>query len=55
MLLANTLAPVLIGLAGVALGTFFAQAIATGYVGRRASENKGWRAASISPAISWVG
>ena len=41
MLLANTLAPVLIGLAGVALGTFFAQAIATGYVGRRASENKG--------------
>jgi predicted MFS family arabinose efflux permease len=41
MLLASYLAPVLIGLALIALGTFFAQAVATGYVARKASENKG--------------
>jgi YNFM family putative membrane transporter len=41
MLLATALVPVLVGLALIALGTFFAQAVATGYVGRRASKNKG--------------
>jgi YNFM family putative membrane transporter len=41
MLVANQLTPVLIGLALIALGTFFAQAVATGYVGRAASETKG--------------
>jgi MFS transporter, YNFM family, putative membrane transport protein len=38
---ANQLTPVLIGLALIALGTFFTQAVATGYVGRAASETKG--------------
>jgi predicted MFS family arabinose efflux permease len=41
MLLASQLAPVLIGLALIALGTFFAQAVTTGYVGRNASQKKG--------------
>jgi predicted MFS family arabinose efflux permease len=41
MLLASHLVPVLMGLALIALGTFFAQAVATGYVGRAASEKKG--------------
>src|SRR3954447_19446590 len=41
MLLASNLALVLVGLALIAVGTFFAQAIATSYVGRRAFENKG--------------
>jgi predicted MFS family arabinose efflux permease len=41
MLLASHLVPVLIGLALIAIGTFFAQAVATGYVGRAASEKKG--------------
>jgi YNFM family putative membrane transporter len=41
MLLANQLTPVLIGLALIALGTFFAQAVTTGYVGRNAFEKKG--------------
>jgi predicted MFS family arabinose efflux permease len=41
MLLASNLALVLVGLALIAAGTFFAQAVATSYVGRRASNNKG--------------
>jgi predicted MFS family arabinose efflux permease len=41
MLLASNLAFVLVGLALIAVGTFFAQAVATSYVGRRAPENKG--------------
>jgi predicted MFS family arabinose efflux permease len=41
LLLARNLAPVLTGLALIAVGTFFAQAIATAYVGHRAPENKG--------------
>jgi MFS family permease len=41
MLLAGNLAFVLVGLALIAVGTFFAQAVATSYVGRRASDNKG--------------
>src|SRR5437660_1274846 len=41
MLLASHLTPVLIGLALIALGTIFAQAVVTGYVARTASEKKG--------------
>ncbi len=41
MLLAGNLPFVLVGLALIAVGTFFAQAVATSYVGRRASDNKG--------------
>ncbi|MGP1396260.1 MAG: MFS transporter [Inquilinaceae bacterium] len=39
MLLSSTLALVLIGLALIGVGTFFAQAAATGYVGRTARRN----------------
>ena len=41
MLLAGNLAFVLVGLALIAVGTFLAQAVATSYVGRRPSNNKG--------------
>lgn len=41
LMLAGTLAPVLVGMALVAVGTFFAQAAATGYVGRRAKTGRG--------------
>ena len=41
LMLAGTLAPVLAGMALVAVGTFFAQAAATGYVGRRATAERG--------------
>jgi predicted MFS family arabinose efflux permease len=41
LLLAASLTPVLIGLALIAVGTFFAQAVATGYVGRTASSARG--------------
>ena len=40
-LLAPTLAPVIAGMALVAIGTFFAQAIATGFVGRAATTDRG--------------
>jgi MFS transporter, YNFM family, putative membrane transport protein len=40
-LLADELAPVLIGLVLVALGTFFAQATATGFVSRSAGAQRG--------------
>jgi predicted MFS family arabinose efflux permease len=40
LLLAGTLAPVVIGLGLVGVGTFFAQAIATGFVGRAAEQNR---------------
>ncbi len=41
LLLTSHLAAVLIGLALVGIGTFFAQAVATGFVGRAATEDKG--------------
>jgi predicted MFS family arabinose efflux permease len=41
LLLSSHLAAVLIGMVLVAVGTFFAQAVATGFVGRAASENRG--------------
>jgi YNFM family putative membrane transporter len=41
LLLWSSLGPVLLGLALIALGTFFAQAVATGYVGRNATESRG--------------
>src|SRR3954454_7923120 len=53
MLVANQLTAVLIGLALIALGTFFAQAVATGYVGRAASETK--NAADPSPLPNSLG
>jgi YNFM family putative membrane transporter len=40
LLLAPTLTPVLAGMALVAAGTFFAQAVATGFVSRAATDNK---------------
>jgi YNFM family putative membrane transporter len=40
LLLASTLAPVLAGMVLVAAGTFFAQAVATGFVSRAAKDNK---------------
>lgn len=39
--LAPSLAPVLVGLTLVGAGTFFAQAVASGYVGRNATEDRG--------------
>jgi predicted MFS family arabinose efflux permease len=41
LLLASSLAPVLGGMALVAIGTFFAQATATGFVGRAATTDRG--------------
>ncbi|HKS65357.1 MAG TPA: MFS transporter [Xanthobacteraceae bacterium] len=41
LLLTGQLPSVLIGLAVVGIGTFFAQAVATGFVGRAATEDKG--------------
>ena len=41
LMLAGTLAPVLAGMVLIAVGTFFAQAAATGYVGRRAKSERG--------------
>jgi MFS transporter, YNFM family, putative membrane transport protein len=41
LVLARSLAPVLAGLALVAAGTFFAQAVATGFVGRTATTDRG--------------
>jgi predicted MFS family arabinose efflux permease len=41
LLLWSSLVPVLLGLVLVAIGTFFAQAVATGFVGGSAAENKG--------------
>ena len=41
LLLTANLPIVLVGLALVAAGTFFAQAVATGFVGRTASANRG--------------
>jgi predicted MFS family arabinose efflux permease len=41
LLLASSLAPVLYGMVMVASGTFFAQAVATGFVGRAARHNRG--------------
>ena len=41
LLLAPSLAPVLAGMALVAIGTFFAQATATGFVGRAATTDRG--------------
>jgi predicted MFS family arabinose efflux permease len=41
LLLAHTLIPVILGLGLIAVGTFFAQAVATGFVGRAASTNRG--------------
>jgi predicted MFS family arabinose efflux permease len=41
LLLASSLAPVLAGMALVAVGTFFAQATATGFVGRAATTDRG--------------
>ncbi len=41
LLLADRLAPVLLGLVLVAIGTFFAQAAATGFVGRAATGDRG--------------
>lgn len=41
LLLASSLVPVLIGLAMVGVGTFFAQATATGFVGRAATGDRG--------------
>ena len=41
LLLASTLPPVLIGLVLVGVGTFFAQAAATGFVGRVATADRG--------------
>ncbi len=41
LLLASSLVPVLIGLALVGVGTFFAQATATGFVGRAATGDRG--------------
>ena len=40
LLLADTIAPVIAGLTLVAVGTFFAQATATGFVGRAAREDR---------------
>jgi YNFM family putative membrane transporter len=40
LLLASTLLPVLAGMVLVAAGTFFAQAVATGFVSRAARDNK---------------
>lgn len=40
LLLAGTIAPVIVGLTLVAVGTFFAQATATGFVGRAAREDR---------------
>ena len=39
--LAGSIAPVMVGLGLVAIGTFFAQAVATGFVGRLATTGKG--------------
>jgi YNFM family putative membrane transporter len=39
--LAGSIAPVLLGLCAIAIGTFFAQAVATGYVGRVATAGRG--------------
>jgi predicted MFS family arabinose efflux permease len=41
LLLASSLVPVLAGMALVAIGTFFAQATATGFVGRAATTDRG--------------
>jgi predicted MFS family arabinose efflux permease len=41
LLLAQSLPPVLAGMALVAVGTFFAQAVATGFVGRAATTDRG--------------
>jgi predicted MFS family arabinose efflux permease len=41
LLLASSLVPVLAGMAVVAIGTFFAQATATGFVGRAATTDRG--------------
>ena len=41
LLLAGRIVPVLAGLGLVAVGTFFAQAVATGYVGRAAKHARG--------------
>lgn len=41
LLLSSSLAPVLLGLALVGVGTFFAQAAATGFVGRAATADRG--------------
>jgi MFS transporter, YNFM family, putative membrane transport protein len=41
LLLLPTLPPVLIGLALIGVGTFFAQAAATGFVGRAATSDRG--------------
>ena len=47
-------AAVLLGLVLLSVGTFFAQAVATGFVGRAARATAARQAASISPAISSV-
>jgi MFS transporter, YNFM family, putative membrane transport protein len=41
LLLSNAIAPVLAGLCLVAIGTFFAQAVTTGFVGRTAKSERG--------------
>ena len=41
LLLAQALLPVILGLGLVAIGTFFAQAVATGFVGRAATVDRG--------------
>jgi predicted MFS family arabinose efflux permease len=41
LLLAQALLPVILGLGLVAIGTFFAQAVATGFVGRAATIDRG--------------
>jgi hypothetical protein len=52
LMLSSHLSGVVIGMILVGVGTFFAQAAATGFVGQAAQENRGVASGSISPATS---
>jgi hypothetical protein len=52
LMLSSHLAHVLSGLVLVGVGTFFAQACATGFVGQAAQDNRGVASGTTLPAIS---